>query len=136
MDSTKQKDEQKKTSTTKEDPEPTYIIRQKGIEHLQRLLLYGCLIENIDLPTARKLCILFPTIQSSRIENKTIYYLKGKEKETLHFYLQKKPDKIMHYSKIKALANLLGITQTKQTKKEEYKKNNSDVHQTLLEDYL
>lgn len=131
MNSTKPKDEKKKNKID-ENPEPTYIIRKKGVEHLQRLLQDGCLIENIDLPIARKLCILFPTIQSVRIENKTIYYLKGKEKETLQYYLKKKPEKIISYSKIKQLANQFGITITKQN----YKKNISDVHQTLLEDFL
>ena len=134
MNSTNQKDEQKK-KTTKELTEPTHIIKKKGIQHLQQLLQHGCLIKNIDLPTARKLYILFPTIQSARIENKTIYYLKGKEKETLHSYLQQKPEKIISYSKIKALATRLGITITKQTYKK-YKENNSNGQQTSLEDCL
>lgn len=134
MDPTKIKNENKKNKTGK-DPEPTHIIKKKGIKHLQQLLQHGCLIKNIDLPTARKLCILFPTIQSARIENKTIYYLKGKEKETLHAYLQQKQEKIISYSKIKQLATRLGITITKQTYKK-YKENNSNVQQTSLEDYL
>lgn len=135
MDSTNQKEEKNNTTTTDKDPEPTHIIKKKGIKHLQRLLQHGCLIKNIDLPTARKLCLLFPNIQSARIENKTIYYLKGKEKETLHAYLQQKQEKIISYSKIKQLATHLGITLTKQTYKK-YKENNSNVQQTSLEDYL
>lgn len=134
MNSTNQKNGKKKT-TIKEVPEPPHIIKKKGIQHLQQLLQHGCLIKNINLPTARKLCILFPTIQSARIENKTIYYLKGKEKETLHSYLQQKPEKIISYSKIKQLATQLDITLTKQTYKK-YKENNSNGQQTSLEDYL
>ena len=134
MNSTNQKNGKKKT-TIKKVPEPPHIIKKKGIQHLQQLLQHGCLIKNIDLPTARKLCILFPTIQSARIENKTIYYLKGKEKETIHYYLIQKPEKIISYSKIKQLATRLGITLTKQTYKK-YKENNSNVQQTSLEDYL
>jgi hypothetical protein len=70
MDSTNKNKQKKKTTTTNKNPEITYIIRKKGINHLQRLLRNGCLIEN-----------------------KTIYYLKGKEKETLRLYLQQKTRK-------------------------------------------
>lgn len=112
-----------------------YVIKKKGIEHLQRILQNGCLIDNIDLPTARKLCCLFQTIKSIRLENKTIYYLKGKEKETLQYYLQKRPEKIINYSKLKQWATLLDIKITKKTYKK-HLENTSKCYQIPLTDYL
>ena len=91
-----------------------HIIRKHGIELLRRLMEDGCLISDFVVSTVRNLRRHFPMIQSARFKDKTIFYLKGREEDTIEAYFREKPDRIINYSAVEELASLLGVTISKE----------------------
>jgi len=67
--------------------EGNHIIRKGGIEFLKRLMNDGCLISDFVIATARRLQNHFPMIMSARYKDKTFFYLKGREEETIEAFL-------------------------------------------------
>jgi len=86
-----------------------HIIRQHGIKLLNRLMTDGYLMSDFVVPTARCLQRKFPMIMSARYRNKTFFYLKGREQETIEAYFRAKPERIVSYHTIEELSFLLGV---------------------------
>ena len=97
--------------------EGNHILRKNGIELLKRLMNDGYLISDFIIPTARNLQMHFPMICSARYKDKTFFYLKGREEETIEAFFRKKPDRIINYSTIEELSYLLGVKISKQDQK-------------------
>lgn len=106
-----------------------HIIRQNGIKLLKRLMSDGYLITDFIIPTARNLQMHFPTICSARYKDKTFFYLKGREEETIEAFFREKPDRIINYSSIEELSYLLGVKISKHDQKnllDKYKGKHAD----------
>jgi hypothetical protein len=86
-----------------------HIIRQQGIKLLNRLMSDGYLISDFVVSTVRNLQRHFPMIMSARYKDKTFFYLKGREAETIEAFFREKPDRIINYHVIEELAYLLGV---------------------------
>ena len=69
----------------------------------------GYLISDFVIATARRLQNHFPMIMSARYKDKTFFYLKGREEETIEGYFREKPDRIISYRAIEEMAYLLGV---------------------------
>ncbi|HEC92007.1 MAG TPA: Hin recombinase [Candidatus Atribacteria bacterium] len=105
--------------------EGTHIIRKHGIELLRRLLRDGCLVSNFVPATVRNLQRHFPMIRSARFKNRTIFYLEGREEETIEAFFRENPSRVINYSSIEELAFLLGVKISKKEQKnllEKYRK--------------
>ncbi len=86
-----------------------HVIRQSGIKLLDRLMNDGYLISDFVVSTVRGLQRHFPMICSARYKDKTFFYLKGREEETIEAYFREKPDRIINYRAIEEMAYLLGV---------------------------
>jgi len=89
--------------------EGNHIIRKGGIELLKRLMNGGYLISDFVVSTARGLQQHFPMIMSARYKDKTFFYLKGREEETIEAFFREKPDRVISYRVIEEMAYLLGV---------------------------
>lgn len=61
---------------------------------------------------------------SARYKDKTFFYLKGREEETIEAFFREKPDRVICYSAIEELSYLLGVKISKHDQKnllEKYK---------------
>ena len=102
-----------------------HIIRKHGIELLRRLMRDGCLVSNFVPSTVRNLQRHFPMIKSIRFKNRTIFYLQGREEETIEAFFRENPHRIINYSSIEELAFLLGVKISKKEQRnllEKYRK--------------
>jgi transposase len=93
--------------------EGNHVIRPQGIRMLNRLMTDGCLITDYVFSTVRRLQKHFPMIRAARFKDKTIFYLAGREEDTIEAYFRDKPEKIINYSAIEELSYLLGVKITK-----------------------
>ena len=94
-----------------------HFIRQNGMRLLNRLMTDGCLISDFIVPTARNLQRHFPMIMSARYKDKTFFYLKGREEETIEAYFREKPDRIISYPALLEISRLLGVELSKNRKR-------------------
>lgn len=69
-----------------------HIIRKNGIKLLNRLMTDGYLVSDFVVPTVRNLQRHFPVIMSARYKDKTFFYLKGREEQTIEAFFREKPD--------------------------------------------
>ena len=109
--------------------EGNHIIRKGGIEHLKRLMMDGYLISDFVIATARRLQQHFPMIMSARYRDKTFFYLKGGEEETIEAFFREKPDRIISYRAIEEMAYLLGVKVSNKDQRkllERYKRKHDD----------
>ncbi|EMR74542.1 hypothetical protein MBGDF03_00603 [Thermoplasmatales archaeon SCGC AB-540-F20] len=86
-----------------------HIVRKNGIKLLNRLMTDGYLISDFNVPVVRNLQQKFPVIRSARFKDKTFFYLKRREEETIEAYFREKPDRIISYRAIEEMAYLLGV---------------------------
>jgi len=106
-----------------------HIIRQNGIQFLNRLMNDGYLISDFVVSTARNLQQKFPTIRSARYKGKTFFYLPGREEQTIEAFFKEKPDRIISYSAIEELSYLLGVKISNKDQRnllEKFKKKHDD----------
>ena len=71
----------------------------------------------------------FPMIMSARYRGKTIFYLQGREEETIEAYFREKPDRIINYSAIEEMSYLLGVKVSNKDQRkllERYRKKHDD----------
>jgi len=94
-----------------------HIIRQNGINLLKRLIEEGCLISDFFVGTVRNLQKHFPTLRSARFKEKTIFYLEGREQDTIRAYFRDLPDRVVNHSALKELSFLLGYPISKESRK-------------------
>ena len=109
--------------------EGNHIIRKGGIELLKRIMSDGYLISDFVVSTVRNLQRHFPMIMSARYKDKTFFYLKGKEEETIEGYFREKPDRVIGYRAIEEMAYLLGIKVSNRDQRkllERYKRKHDD----------
>ena len=64
----------------------------------------GYLISDFVIATARRLQQHFPMIMSARYKDKTFFYLKGREEETIEAFFREKPDRVISYRAIEEMA--------------------------------
>ena len=105
------------------------MIRQQGIKLLNRLMIDGYLVSDFVVSTVRNLQRHFPMIMSARYKDKTFFYLKGREEETIEAFFREKPDRIISSSAIEELSYLLGVkvsNKDKRTLLERFKKKHDD----------
>ncbi len=86
-----------------------HIIRKHGIELLNRLLSEGYLVSDFVVSTVRGLQKHFPMIRSARFNDKTFFYLVGREDDAIEGYFKEKPDRIISYVAVQELSQLLGV---------------------------
>jgi len=86
-----------------------HVIRQQGIKLLNRLMADGYLISDFVVHTVRNLQKHFPMIMSARYKDKTFFYLKAREEETIEAFFREKPDRVISYHAIEEMAYLLGV---------------------------
>jgi len=86
-----------------------HVIRQHGIKLLNRLMTDGYLVSDFVVATVRNLQRHFPMIMSARYKDKTFFYLKGREEETIEAFFREKPDRVISYRAIEEIAYLLGV---------------------------
>jgi len=106
-----------------------HIIRQNGIQLLNRLMKDGYLISDFVLSTARNLQQKFSTIRSARYKDKTFFYLPGREEQTVEAFFKEKTDRIISYSAIEELSYLLGAKISNKDQRnllEKFKKKHDD----------
>jgi len=122
-----------------------HIIRQNGIQLLNRLMNDGYLISYFVVSTARSLQQKFPTIRSARYKGKTFFYLPGREEQTIEAFFKEKPDRIISYSAIEELSYLLGVKISNKDQRnllEKFKKKHNDywksrrLIQRCLDDWI
>jgi len=89
--------------------EGNHIIRKGGIELIRTLMTDGYLISDFVMATVRRLQQHFPMIMSARYKDKTFFYLKGREEETIEAFFREKPDRVISYRAIEEMAYLLGV---------------------------
>jgi len=94
---------------------PGYFGYKNNLSHeelqlLRRLMLNGYLISDFYLYAARNLKLHLPKLQSIRIHGKTIFYLAGREKETIEAYIRSSKSHFIDYSDINELSRMMGIT--------------------------
>ena len=68
-------------------------------------------------------------IMSARYKDKTFFYLKGREEETIEAFFCEKPDRIISYSAIEELSYLLGVKISNKDQRnllERFKKKHED----------
>jgi len=109
--------------------EGNHILRKNGIELLKRLMSNGYLISDFVLATARRLQHHFPMIMSARYKDKTFFYLKGREEETIEAFFREKPDRVISYRAIEEMAYLLGVKVSNMDQRkllERYKRKHDD----------
>lgn len=109
--------------------EGNHIIRKGGIELLKRLMTDGYLISNFVIATTRRLQHHFPMIMSARYKDKTFFYLKGREEETIEAFFREKPDRVISYRAIEEMAYLLGVKVSNMDQRkllERYKRKHDD----------
>jgi hypothetical protein len=98
--------------------EGNHIVRKNGIELLGRLMQDGCLISDFVVSTVRNLQRHFPMILSARFKDKTFFYMKGREEETIEAYFREKPDRIISYPALLEISSLLGVELSKNRKRD------------------
>ena len=98
--------------------EGNHIVRKNGIELLGRLMQDGCLISDFVVSTVRNLQRHFPMILSARYKDKTFFYMKGREEETIEAYFREKPDRIISYPALLEISSLLGVELSKNRKRD------------------
>jgi transposase len=106
-----------------------HILRQNGIQLLNRLMNDGYLISDFIVSTARNLQQKFPTIRSARYKDKTFFYLPGREEQTIEAFFKEKPDRIISYSAIEEMSYLLGVKISNKDQRnllEKFKKKHDD----------
>jgi len=85
-------------------------IGEEEIRLLRRLLTYGYLVSDFKISTARNLKMQFPMIiHAVRISNKTIFYVKGREKEAIRGYLDSLSIRMFNHALINELCDLFGV---------------------------
>jgi hypothetical protein len=106
-----------------------HIVRKNGIKLLNRLMIDGYLVSDFVVSTVRNLQRHFPMIMSARYKDKTFFYLKGREEETIEAYFREKPDRIINYRAIEEMAYLLGVKVSNMDQRkllERYKRKHDD----------
>lgn len=106
-----------------------HIVRKNGIKLLNRLMTYGYLISDFNVPVVRNLQQKFPVIRSARYKDKTFFYLPGKEEETIEAFFREKPDRVISYRAIEEMAYLLGVKVSNMDQRkllERYKRKHDD----------
>jgi len=98
--------------------EGNHIVRKHGIQLLNRLMGDGCLISDFVVSTVRNLQRNFPMIMSARYKDKTFFYMKGREEETIEAYFREKPDRIISYPTLLEISSLLGVELSKNSKRD------------------
>lgn len=98
--------------------EGNHIVRKNGIQLLNRLMGNGYLISDFVVSTVRNLQRHFPMILSARYKDKTIFYMKGREEETIEAYFREKPDRIISYPALLEISSLLGVELSKNRKRD------------------
>ena len=98
--------------------EGNHIVRKHGIQLLNRLMGDGCLISDFVVSTVRNLQRNFPMIMSARYKDKTFFYMKGREEETIEAYFREKPDRIISYPALLEISSLLGVELSKNRKRD------------------
>jgi len=66
---------------------------------------------------------------SARYKDKTFFYLKGREEETIEAYFREKPDRVISYRAIEEMAYLLGVKVSNKDQRkllERYKRKHDD----------
>ena len=121
-----------------------HVIRQNGIKLLNRFMTDGYLVSDFVVSTVRGLQRHFPMICSARYKDKTFFYLKGREEETIEAFFREKPDRIINYRAIEEMAYLLGVKVSNKDQRkmlEKYRKKHVDywksrhLIQRRLEDF-
>jgi len=77
----------------------------------------GYLISDFVVSTVRNLQRNFPMIMSARYKDKTFFYMKGREKETIEAFFREKPDRIISYPALLEISSLLGVELSKNRKR-------------------
>ena len=95
-----------------------HIVRKHGIQLLNRLMGDGYLISDFVVSTVRNLQRHFPMILSARYKEKTFFYMKGREEETIEAYFREKPDRIISYPALLEISSLLGVELSKNRKRD------------------
>ena len=109
--------------------EGNHILKKNGIEPLKRIMSDGYLISDFVISTARRLQQHFPMVMSARYKDKTFFYLKGREEETIEAFFREKPDRIISYRAIEEMAYLLGVKASNKDQRkllERYKRKHDD----------
>ena len=98
--------------------EGNHIVRKHGIQLLNRLMGDGYLISDFVVSTVRNLQRHFPMIMSARYKEKTFFYMKGREEETIEAFFRDKPDRIISYTALLEISSLLGVELSKNSKRD------------------
>lgn len=122
-----------------------HTLRKNGIKLLCRIMSDGYLISDFGVSTARGLQRHFPMIKTARYKDKTFFYLKGREAETIAAFFKLKPDRIISYNAIEEMAYILGVKISNKDKRkllEKYKRKHDDywksrhLIQRCIEDFV
>ena len=109
-----------------------WIIRQAGIDLLNRLLTDGCLVADFKYDTIRRPKRKMPAIQAAHYRGKTFYYLKGREEKTIEEFFKQRDDHVIDSFALKEISFLLGVKISKENQEKLIKKYKEKHRQFII----